>query len=109
MLQIKNLEVLNLAPLLIEIHTDLIEYSDYEGFRIITSAYRPKDNGVHGYFRGLDVRCHDARHGKMAEEYLNNKWTYDTLRMDKKVAIYHDVGQGLHLHLQCHYNTKRKG
>jgi hypothetical protein len=36
-------------------------------------------------------------------------WTYDTERPHKKCCIYHDVGQGKHIHFQVHPNTTRRG
>ena len=109
MIKIKNLEVLNLHPTLIEIHKSLVGFFAYDGFTIVTSAFRPNSVGVHGTLkvRGLDLRCKDDEIGNQASEYLNSLWVYDPVRPEMKVAIYHDVGQGKHLHLQCHPNTTK--
>lgn len=81
------------------------------GSPVITSAYRPGDNGVHGTWpvRGLDVRCRSAGLGQALEDLINSRWQYDPKRPELKVAIYHDVGSGPHLHIQVHKNTKRRG
>lgn len=106
MFQIKNLNVLNLDKTLIEICNDVALL----GFDIITSAFRPGDAGVHGTLRvrAVDFRCHDDEKGNRTEDYINSKWIYDPMRPQMRVAIYHDVGQGKHLHLQVHPNTMRK-
>lgn len=75
-----------------------------------TSGYRPGDLGVHGTipFRGLDVRSWDHRHPEAIEIKANKQWQYDPKRPEKKVCILHDVGGGLHFHLQVHKNTVRR-
>jgi len=106
MLQIKDLKVLNLDPTLIKICEDLMLL----GYDTITSAFRPGDAGVHGTLRlrGIDWRCHDEAKGKQAEEYINSKWVYDPQRPKMQVALYHDAGNGYHIHLQCHHNTRKR-
>jgi len=39
---------------------------------------------------------------------LNNSWFYDPKRPIKSVAISKVHGNGPHVHLQCHANTKRR-
>jgi len=103
-IEIKDLEVLNLYPKLIPIVKDVMEFS---GLNMITSAYRPGDEGVHGQMpvRGIDLRCFDRQTAKIVEENTNEKWVYDPDRPSMQVCIAHDTGQGFHLHLQCHRNT----
>ena len=76
----------------------------------ITSLYRMNDIGVHGQLplRGTDLRVRDLMSGKVLEELVNDKWTYDPTRPDKKCAYLHGSGANLHLHLQVHPNTVRK-
>lgn len=69
---------------------------------IITSIYREGDPGVHGYWRGIDVRSRNWKPEvkKDVEEFLNNTFQYDPTRKDKPTCIIHDVGRGEHGHLQ---------
>lgn len=105
MFRLKDLDVLNLHPILLELVRDLYNTFNLD---IITSAYRPGDKGVHGTqpLRALDFRCRDAVVGKRIEGWINQRWKYDNLRPGKKCAIWHNV-YGSHLHLQVHDNTKQ--
>ena len=73
-----------------------------------TSRYRIGDTGVHGTLpvRGIDLRCKVKRIGVEIVEYINTHWVYDKSRPLKVVAMYHDVGDGWHIHLQVHDKTK---
>lgn len=75
----------------------------------VTSIYRIGDTGVHGTLpvRGLDLRCADAYFGRLVQDYVNQIWVYDPDRDHLQCCIYHDVGQGAHLHLQVHPKTVR--
>ena len=66
----------------------------------ITSAWREGDEGVHGCGRGIDIRsrCFDVPQA-IADE-INKHWKYDPARPEKMCALYHDSGQGPHIHLQ---------
>lgn len=77
------------------------------GEQTITSLYRIGDKGVHGQLplRGIDVRCRDPLNGAAIENSMNAIWQYDPERPGMKCCIFHDVGQGAHIHLQCHPNT----
>jgi hypothetical protein len=55
--------------------------------------------------RGMDFECQDDELGYDCEQYLNDRWDYDPVRPQKVVCIYHDVGQGKHIHLQVHPRT----
>ena len=103
--KLKNIDVLNPSPMLKEIALGAFAL----GLDTITSAYRPGDKGVHGTqpLRGLDLRCRSESMGQLVAQDLNQRWIYDPERPQMKVAIYHDVGQGAHLHLQAHPNTRR--
>jgi hypothetical protein len=74
-----------------------------------TSLVRIGDNGVHGQLplRGIDLRCHNEKLGKAVEEHVNSTWVYDLNRPEMKCCVFHNAGQGWHLHLQVHPNTKR--
>jgi hypothetical protein len=74
---------------------------------VITSIYRPDDKGVHGHWRGVDVRTRNIlkREAKEIEKYINYVWIYDPERPELNVALFHDSGLGEHLHLQIHNNT----
>jgi len=108
MIQIKDLDVLNLDDKLREIVFAAMRNLDPV---VITSAYRHGDAGCHGTqpLRAIDLRCHDELYGHSLAEVINDAWEYDHERLHKRVAIYHDVGQGAHLHLQSHPNTRRRG
>lgn len=72
-----------------------------------TSGYRDGDSGVHGTVpcRGIDLRCRDELIGQAICDFVNRSWTYDPDRPEMKCAIYHNVGQGKHIHLQTHPHT----
>jgi hypothetical protein len=78
---------------------------------LITSAYREGDKGVHGTdpLRGFDLRSWVFDDPESVKDDINEMWVYDPTRPDKKVAILHDVGQGMHFHLQVHDNTQFLG
>jgi hypothetical protein len=107
-IEIKNLEVLNLHPKLIPIVEQVMAVYD---LTLITSAYRPGDEGVHGQMpvRGLDLRCHQVVLGKAIEEDINKEWMYDPERPLIKVCVAHGEGDNFHVHLQVHRNTIKKG
>lgn len=55
----------------------------------------------HQYWRAVDLRTNDMKAG-MVEDIAEvvNRITYDPKRPDKKTCVYHDVGKGIHFHLQ---------
>ena len=67
---------------------------------VITSAYREGDQGVHGSGRGIDIRSRCFADPQKIADEINRHWTYDPLRPEKICALYHDSGQGPHIHLQ---------
>ena len=87
----------------------LLEWSYNNVIQLIymTSAFREGDNGVHGTTpcRGLDLRSHGLENPQALCDKINKAWIYDPKRPDKVCAIFHDVGQGEHIHLQVHPNT----
>jgi len=83
----------------------LVRYSNDK--LIITSAYRAGDTGVHGTnpLRAFDLRSTVFDNAMDVCDDINNNWTYDSMRKSKLVAMIHDIGQGIHFHIQIHSNT----
>ena len=76
---------------------------------ILTCAYEERDYpSPHSTkpLRAFDMRSTTFKYPANIAKDINSEWVYDPGRPDKRVAIYHDVGRGLHLHLQVHDNTK---
>ena len=73
---------------------------------MITCGYRKGDPGNHGTdpLRAIDLRSRDYD-AKGLVEKINCHWQYDSTRPDKRCAILHDVGKGMHIHLQVHDTT----
>lgn len=103
---LKNLDVLNLEPMLQEIAEAVYERF---GLDVVTSAFRPGDEGVHGTtpLRGIDFRCRDKFIGQHIAIWVNMRYRYDPDRIEKQCCICHDAGKGLHLHFQSHPDTIR--
>lgn len=78
---------------------------------MVTCAYRKKrhPNDLHGTnpVRAKDIRswCYDKP--TQVVNVINKVWEYDYKRPGKKVAVYHNSGEGYHIHLQVHPNTRR--
>lgn len=102
---LKNLEVLGLVKPL----PTIVREVEWEfGLNVITSAFRKHDKGVHGYWRGLDLRCRNRKQGGLVAKFINGLWRYDHKRPTIKVCIPHGEGSHYHVHLQVHPNTKRR-
>lgn len=89
----------------------VISMEKYFGFDFtITSLYRIGDQGVHGILplRAIDFRCKSRLLGTNIANIVNMTWIYDDLRPEMKCAMVHNVGVGMHLHIQVHQNTKRR-
>ena len=67
---------------------------------IVTSAFREGDEGVHGCGRGIDIRSRCFADPEAIAKEINAHWKYDPLRPEMVCALYHDIGQGAHIHLQ---------
>ena len=83
----------------------MIQFPDYVGR--ITSLYRIPEgdpDSVHEVLplRGTDEGCHIIVLGNEIERVMNERWIYDPTRPKKKVCLFHNTGQGLHLHYQVH-------
>ncbi len=77
----------------------------------ITSIYRKGDKGVHGYWRGIDIRSHYYTNDEIGEiiKFLNKTVIYGN--PSYTTALYHGVGQGVHIHIQVSweaYTTLKK-
>jgi len=69
---------------------------------VMTSLLR--QDGVHALGRAVDIRSTDLTEAEVVafESYMNDKfkaWRGQDKKMHK-TCIYHDVGQGVHFHLQ---------
>lgn len=103
--ELKNLEVLNLVR---PLPTIAREVEREFGLNVVTSAWRDKDLGVHGYWRGLDLRCRNEDQGTLVEKWVKKRWIYDPGRPGIMVCIGHGEGTNYHIHLQVHPNTQRR-
>jgi hypothetical protein len=78
---------------------------------IITESYRKKRhaNDLHGEdpVRAIDIRswCYSKTLAEKICSEINKRWIYDPSRPDMVVAKIHNVGNGIHFHIQVHPNT----
>ena len=113
MIQIKDTSILK-ALLARDYHPTLIDIimwtEDTYGKVVITSGYRYGDRGCHGTLpcRAIDIRSWVYADPEEIAEAINKHWTYDFRRKEKKCAMVHDVGKGIHFHIQVHPNTRRE-
>jgi len=106
-----KIDIENLNFISKSVRTILTELEQNTGLELtVTSLYRIGDNGVHGQLplRGVDVRMRDEEIGKLVESQINETWFYDPNRPDLKCAVFHNVGRGIHLHIQAHPNTVKR-
>lgn len=114
MIQIKNASVLRKLLserydlVLIDIVTEVLGMVP----GLITDGYREGDKGVHGTspVRGIDMRSriYSREILNVVEKHINSKWQYDPKRPHKVCCMIHDVGKGVHIHLQVHPNTTKQ-
>ena len=77
---------------------------------IVTSAFREGDEGVHGCGRAIDIRSRCFADPEAIAKEINTHWKYDPLRPEMVCALYHDIGQGAHIHLQvCEATILKEG
>jgi hypothetical protein len=104
------------ALLEVPYHKKLVAMALWYAYRYndptLTSAHRKQkvwegDSGIHMAIpgRALDWSIAGLSDPKKVVTDVNNHWEYDPKRPEMKCAIYHDVGQGLHIHLQVHDST----
>ena len=90
---------------------DIISWlaGEYPEQVVVTCGYRYGDKGVHGTLpcRGIDIRSWTFKSPDRVANYVNYEWEYDSERPEKSVAVFHDTGSGLHIHLQSHPKTRR--
>ena len=115
-IQIKNKAVLTALLLkqydhnLISIIEDLI---DILGERdvVITEGWRT-GGGVHSTLpcRGMDIRSWIYADAELEEikMKINELWIYDPERPNMACMMVHNVGKGIHAHIQSHPRTIRK-
>ena len=74
---------------------------------LITSAWRMGDPGIHGVIplRAIDIRSTGFNNAVDTVNDINDNFIYDPDRPEMKVAIYHNVGRGWHIHIQVHPKT----
>ncbi len=71
----------------------------------ITSIYRKGDASIHGYWRAIDIRSFIYEEEEIISiiKFLNGGIIYG--KEPFKTALYHNVGQGPHIHIQVSHNT----
>ena len=97
-------------PKLIDMYVWLI---DRYGDRILlTCAHESRDYiSLHDMepLRAFDLRSGLFDNPQETELEINLHWIYDFNRDDLKVGMVHDVGRGIHFHIQVHGNTMKRG
>lgn len=81
------------------------------GPQLITSLWR-KDGRIHETIplRAVDLGAIPDLQGPRLEVWINARWVYNsTGSPGRRVALWHNVGQGLHLHVQVHEHTYKMG
>ena len=107
------------ALMLVPYHSKMIALAMWLMVRlsevVLSSTYRkdkihPKDSGIAGTIpcRHLDIRSYIYPDPQKVVDDINKHWVYDKKRPELKVAILHDTGQGIHIHLQTHDRTEYK-
>ena len=83
----------------------------YPKHLLLTQGYEDRDYpSTHSVdpLRAFDIRSTVFDKPQEIVDYINSIWIYDPDRLVKKVAIFHDVGRGQHIHIQVHENTIKK-
>jgi len=87
-------------------HPKLTEFMwwflELTGEAVVTSAWRRRP-GIHNTdpLRALDLRSWLYNKPEKMADYINSKWSYDSLRPKLNVCIYHEVNKhGIHYHIQ---------
>ena len=95
-------------PTLIEILSNVESF--FPGI-CITEGYR-EGTGVHSTdpCRAIDLRSRNytEEQTQTIKNHINNTWIYDPERPEMNCCMVHDVGRGMHFHLQSHPNTVRR-
>ena len=113
---IKDTEILiglmerRFSPLLVQIISSVARKYGL----VMTESYRKKlhRTDLHGTqpVRAIDIRswAYTPELLREIEISVNRKWQYDPDRPGKKVFLIHDVGRGVHAHIQVHPHTRRR-
>lgn len=110
MIQIANYKIMK-SLMLSLYHPKLVALAIWSSHRYssfcITSGFRENDKGIHGTnpCRALDIRSTNYNDPQAVVDDINAHWLYNP-KSEFKCALYHDVGQGPHIHLQVHNRTK---
>ena len=114
MISIKDKSVL-FSLMIVEYDEKLIDIlswliDEYPERIVFTCGYRPGDKGIHGTLpcRAVDLRSWTFSRPERVANYINMVWEYDFKRPDMQVALFHNAGSGLHFHIQCHANTRKR-
>ncbi|WP_289020389.1 hypothetical protein [Desulfobacter postgatei] len=97
-------------PALTEI---LVWLADNYGL-VMTESFRPARHrgDVHSTdpVRAIDIRsrCYDGDQAGEIRDEINDRWQYDSNRPQMRCALIHDIGLGVHFHIQVHPNTAKK-
>ena len=92
-------------------------YGEFEWEPLMSSFIRSAEedkelggSGVHVRAGAADFRTNGipAEEVAAAVEYLNGRWQYDHERPSKPVAYAKPHGNGPHIHIQTHPNTRRR-
>jgi len=79
-------------------------WREYGKELVITSLIRDQAGSVHKYGRGADVRSYNFTSIQIETicNHVNDNFLYypNLPKSSRKTALYHDVGQGAHIHLQ---------
>lgn len=88
-------------------YIDSLMQERYNVVACLTSIFREGDKGVHGAWRGIDVRVHNLLDGEAQEitDAVNSIFQYDSKR-DLPVAYLHGEGSSLHIHLQVYVGER---
>jgi len=85
--------------------TDIYRTND-EHRRSLKTVLMPYYPTVHEYWRGVDIRDSlTINRKRVMEMIINEQFIYDRPRPHKKVLLYHNIGLGMHAHIQNHRNT----
>ena len=74
--------------------------NEYSKTITITSIYREGDPGTHGCWRAVDIRTWNYSDDEIADiiNFINKSLPYGYGAY--KTSLYHNVGQGEHIHIQ---------
>lgn len=115
-IEIKNSSVLyslmmhKCLPILAEITVWLADTYGLVMTEFERPARHPGDVHSTDPVRAVDIRskCYDGDQAARIRDEINGIWEYDSNRPQMQCAIIHDVGEGVHFHIQVHPNTTNR-